>query len=345
MVTGGAGFFGGILKRAILDAGDRCISIDICPDPDQHPNLDSRQIDLRDRDALDQVFTSAANAGNRVDGVVHCAAMLAHGSQEPENLWTSNVDGTRNLMDAMRKHGVRQHVFTSTNCLWGEAMGRPVREDDLPNPVEPYGRSKAEAERIIREYDDITSVLLRCPTIIDFGRLGLLSILFEFIDEGRRVWAVGGGRNHYQFIYAGDLANACILALDYPQSDTFNIGSDNVKTIAEVYEYVIRNSRSKSKVTTLPRGPAIAAMKLAYHLKLSPLGPYHYKMIAEDFLFDTSRIKERLGWRPTMTNEEMLWRAYQYYSENRREIEARQDVSAHRKAAKMGVIRLLKWVS
>jgi len=69
------------------------------------------------------------------------------------------------------------------------------------------------------------------------------------------------------------------------------------------------------------------------------------QMIAEDFLFDTSRIKERLGWRPTMTNEEMLWRAYQYYSENRREIESRQDVSAHRKAAKMGVIRLLKWVS
>jgi UDP-glucose 4-epimerase len=340
MVTGGAGFFGGILKRAILESGNRCVSVDVCPDEDQHPSLAKHQIDLRDRDALDQVF-----AGTHIDGVVHCAAMLAHGSEDPNQLWTSNVDGTRNLMDAMRKHGVRQHVFTSTNCLWGEAMGRPVREDDPPNPVELYGRSKLEAERIILEYTDITSVLLRCPTIIDFGRLGLLSILFEFIDEGRRVWAVGGGRNRYQFIYAQDLANACLLSLDYPHSDTFNVGSDDVKSIAEVYEYVIRNSKSKSKVATLPQGPALAAMKLAYHLKLSPLGPYHYKMIAEDFLFDTSRIKERLGWRPTMTNEEMLWRAYQYYSENRREIERRQDVSAHRKGAKMGVIRLLKWVS
>jgi UDP-glucose 4-epimerase len=340
MVTGGAGFFGGILKRTILESGNRCVSVDVCPDQDKHPNLDKHQIDLRDREALDRVFAAA-----NLDGVVHCAAMLAHGSEDRKELWTSNVDGTRNLMDAMRKYGVRQHVFTSTNCLWGEAMGRPVREDDAPHPVELYGRSKLEAERIIHEYEDITSVLLRCPTIIDFGRLGLLSILFEFIDEGRRVWAVGGGRNRYEFIYAQDLANACVLALDYPRSDTFNIGSDNVKSIAEVYEYVIRNAKSKSKVATLPRGPAIAAMKLAYHLKLSPLGPYHYKMIAEDFLFDTSRIKERLGWRPTMTNEEMLWRAYQYYSENRREIELRQDVSAHRKAAKMGVIRLLKWVS
>jgi UDP-glucose 4-epimerase len=340
LVTGGAGFFGGILKRAILDSGDRCINVDVVPDHDGHPNLEKHQADLRDRAALDKIFASGP-----IDGVVHCAAMLAHGSEDPKELWTSNVDGTRNLMDAMRKHGVRQHVFTSTNCLWGEAMGRPVREDDPPNPVELYGRSKVEAERIIREYTDINSILLRCPTIIDFGRLGLLSILFEFIDEGRRVWAVGGGRNRYQFIYAQDVANACILALDYPHSDTFNIGSDDVKSIAEVYEYVIRNSQSKAKVATLPRGPALAAMKLAYHLKISPLGPYHYKMIAEDFLFDTSRIKERLGWRPTMTNEEMLWRAYQYYSQNRREIEARQNVSAHRKAAKMGVIRLLKWVS
>jgi len=136
-----------------------------------------------------------------------------------------------------------------------------------------------------------------------------------------------------------------LLALDYPHADTFNVGSDNVKSLAEVYEYVIRNSGSKARVATLPRGPAIAAMKLAYHLRLSPLGPYHYKMIAEDFLFDTSRIKQRLGWRPTMNNEEMLWRAYQYYSQNRSEIQGRQNVSAHRKAAKMGVIRLLKWCS
>lgn len=340
LVTGGAGFFGGILKRTILESGDRCVTVDVCPDQDEHPNLEKHQIDLRDRDALDSVFASTP-----IDGVVHCAAMLAHGSEDPKELWTSNVDGTRNLMDAMRKHGVRRHVFTSTNCLWGEAFGRPVREDDAPNPVELYGRSKMEAERVIREYGDINSVLIRCPTIIDFGRLGLLSILFEFIDEGRRVWAVGGGRNRYQFIYAQDLANACLLALDYPHSDTFNVGSDDVKTLAEVYEYVIGKSNSRSKVATLPRGPAIAAMKLAYHLKLSPLGPYHYKMIAEDFLFDTSRIKERLGWRPTLTNEEMLWRAYQYFSENRREIERRRDVSAHRKSAKMGVIRLLKWVS
>lgn len=340
MVTGGAGFFGGVLKRELLEAGYRCISVDICPDEDQHPNLVKERVDIRNSAELNRIFGS-----ERIDGVMHCAAMLAHGSEDHGNLWSSNVDGTRVLAETMRKHGVKQLVFTSSNCLWGEGLRRPIVEDDTPNPIEIYGKSKLEGEKVLREYDDLNSIIIRCPTIMDCGRLGLLSILFEFIDDGRRVWTVGGGRNVYQFIYAKDLANACILALDYPQSEVFNIGSDDVKSFAEVYEYVIKNSNSKSRLGSLPRTPTIAAMKLAYHLKISPLGPYHYKMIAEDFMFDTSKIKRLLGWRPTLTNEQMLWRAYQYYSENRKDIESRKDVSAHRKGAKMGVIRILKWVS
>jgi len=145
-----------------------------------------------------------------------------------------------------------------------------VREEDPPNPVEIYGRSKLRAEEIIQEYSGIVSVIIRCPTIIDFGRLGLLSILFEFIDEGRRVWTVGGGRNKYQFIYAKDLAHACLEALDYPESEIFHIGSDNVKSLAEVYEYVVKHSHSKSCVSSLPRSATIAAMKLAYRFGMSP---------------------------------------------------------------------------
>jgi hypothetical protein len=68
-------------------------------------------------------------------------------------------------------------------------------------------------------------------------------------------------------------------------------------------------------------------------------------MIAEDFVFDTSRIKAAPQWRPTVSNAEMPWRAYDYYERNRAEIAQRRNVSAHRQAARMGVIRLLEWVS
>jgi hypothetical protein len=86
-------------------------------------------------------------------------------------------------------------------------------------------------------------------------------------------------------------------------------------------------------------------MRLAHRLHVSPLGPYHYRMIAEDFIFDTSKIQERLGWQPTLTNEEMLVQAYRYYETRREEIHQRENVSAHSRATPMGVIRLLKWVS
>lgn len=341
LVTGGSGFFGGILKRELLARGFAVTNLDLVPDSERHAALTNVQGDIRDGAALDALFTS-----RRFDAVFHCAAMLAHGSMDEELLWSSNVEGTRNLADASRKHGVRKIVFTSSNCLWGRNLGHPVREEESPAPVEIYGRSKLEGERVLGEYTkDLDVVTLRCPTVIGGGRLGLLAILFEFIQEGKTVWVVGSGTNRYQFIYAQDLANACIMAAESSGSDTFHVGSDDVQSLRAIYDAVIRHAGSGSRVRSLPKGPTLAAMQLAHLLKISPLGPYHYKMIAEDFLFDTSHIRERLGWRPTLTNAEMLIEAYDYYAQRRAEIESRQDVSAHRRASPMGVIRLVKWLS
>lgn len=350
LVTGGSGFFGGVLKRRLLREGHRVVNIDLVPDEDNHPALTSIVGDLRDKALLERVFLQHA-----FDAVFHSAAQLAHGTTLDKHLlWTSNVDATKLLADSARKAGVRPFVFLSSNCLWASNVGHPVNElRDVPAPVEIYGKSKLEGERILGGFaGDLDVVIIRCPTIMDSGRLGLLAILFEFIDDGKTVWVVGEGSNRYQFIYADDLASACILAASYGKSDLFHIGSDNVRTMREVYEAVIEDAArepgsraSYSRVRSLPKGPTIAAMQLAHHLHLSPLGPYHYKMIAESFLFDTAHIKQSLGWRPTLTNEEMLLRAYRYYSRNRAEIHDRNNASAHRKPASMGVIRVLKWLS
>jgi UDP-glucose 4-epimerase len=341
LVTGGSGFFGGLLKRRLLASGHTVVNVDLHRDEDKDPNLISYQADIRDKPRMESIFSR-----HEFDGVFHIAAILAHAVKDEKFLWTSNVDGTRVIADAARDFGVSNLVFTSSNCLWGQSLGRPVTESDAANPCELYGSSKLEGERLLTEYSrHLNVVSIRCPTIIDSGRLGLLAILFEFIDEGRRVWTVGGGHNRYQFIYAQDLADAAVRAISHDRSDIFNIGSDDVKSIRQVYQYVIDQANSKAKIGVLPKDFTLLGMRLAHSLKISPLGPYHYKMIAEDFAFDTSKIKRELGWRPTLTNEEMLFRAYTYYSQNRRNIEARKDVSAHKQAAKMGVIRLLKWVS
>jgi UDP-glucose 4-epimerase len=350
LVTGGSGFFGGVLKRRLLREGNTVVSIDLETDQDVLPGLTSIQGDIRDAALLQSLFAS-----NKFDAVYHCAAQLAHGMKMDEQLlWTSNVDGTRLVAEAARQTGVRPFVFISSNCLWASNLGHPVTEDgDIPAPIEIYGRSKLAGEQLLQEFTaDLDVVTIRCPTIMDSGRLGLLAILYEFIDDGKTVWVVGDGSNRYQFIYAEDLATACILSAAYGRSDLFHIGSDDVQSMRSVYESVIKTAssapgakRKKARVRSLPKAPTLAAMQLAYKLRVSPLGPYHYKMIAESFVFDTTRIKQRLGWKPTLTNEQMLLLAYQYYSENRAEIASRTAVSAHSKPASMGVIRLLKWLS
>ncbi len=345
LVTGGSGFFGGLLKRRLLEEGFAVTNIDLVRDEEAGAEgLTSVQGDIRDAGLLARMF-----AEHKFEAVFHCAAMLAHDVKDETLLWTSNVDGTRLVAEAALAAGVTKMVNISSNCLWAEGFGRPVTEADEPAPVELYGRSKLQAERelaaLTETHPEMKVVTLRCPTIIDSGRLGLLAILFEFIEDGKKVWVVGDGSSRYQFIYAQDLATACLLCLKYEQSNLFHIGSEDVPTMRGMYESVIRAAGSKARVASLPRKPTIAMMKLAHKLGVSPLGPYHYRMIAESFVFDTQRIRAELGWVPTLTNEEMMLRAFSYYSENRKAIHARTDVSAHSKAAPMGIIRLLKWMS
>jgi nucleoside-diphosphate-sugar epimerase len=344
LVSGGSGFFGGVLKRRLLAEGFAVTNIDLVRDEEMHPALTSVQGDIRDAALLARMF-----AEHRFEAVFHCAAMLAHDVTDEKLLWTSNVDGTRLLAQAAIAAGVHKFVFLSSNCLWGEDPGRPVAEDERPSPVEIYGRSKLAGEQVLEElqrtHPELQVVTLRSPTIIDEGRLGLLAILFEFIEDGKKVWVVGSGDSHYQFIFAQDLATACLKCLSYGDSNLFHIGSDNVPTMRAMYESVIRAAGSRSRVASLPKGPTIAAMKLAHKFGISPLGPYHYRMIAESFVFDTSRIKRELHWQPTLTNEQMMLRAFEYYRDNRQAIHERTEVSAHSKAAPMGIIRVLKWLS
>ena len=341
LVTGGSGFLGTLLVAKLLEDGHAVTSIDLLPAAQTHPRLHAVVGDIRDRAALDAVYAQGA-----FDAVFHCAALLAHGSITAAELMSHNADGTRVLAEATADAGVAKLVYLSSNCLWGHGFDHAVTEAEMPAPCEPYGVSKLEGERILAGFGNrFETVTIRCPTIIDEGRLGLLAILFEFIADGNRVALVGKGDNRYQFIYAADLIDAMRKAARCAGSHTFGIGSDNVPTMAGCFQQVIDGAGSPSKLLPMPKAPMIWAMKLAHVLHISPLGPYHYRMIASSFVFDTGAIKRVLGWQPTLTNGEMMLKTYRYYQTNRAEIAARKDVSAHRQATRMGVIRVLKALS
>lgn len=341
LITGSAGFFGSALKKRLVAEGWTCTGIDLHEDRWMDERWTAVRGDIRDRETVQQLFL-----GRTFDCVFHCAAILAHDSSDTNFLWTSNVDGTDVVASVSAKHGVQHFVFISSNCLWGLPSGHPIAEEESPCPTEVYGQSKLAAEGILEKYaQSMHIVILRSTTIIDAGRLGLLAILFRFIDEGRRVWTVGKGDNRYQFIAAQDLATACILGAAHNRTDMFNVGSDSVRSLGDVYRAVIATAGTGARVAHLPKRLTLAAMRLCHHLGISPLGPYHYKMIAEDFSFDTSKIKRVLRWAPTATNEEILTRAYRYYHEHKEDIALRSGVSAHNRPAKMGVINLLRILS
>ena len=316
------------------------VGVDRLPDVES-PGYTPKTLDIRDAIALKKTA-----AEFKPDAIFHCAAVLAHDRQHRADLWITNVDGTANVAQAAIHAGVKALVFISSNCLWSTSWDRPVTEDDVPAPIEIYGRSKLAAEQHLQSLSGRLAVkIVRTPTIVAAGRLGLLSILFEFIHEGRRVWLVGDGGNRYQFVSADDLAQACLLLATSPATGVLHVGSESVPTIREMFGGVIQRAGTKARLTQLPRSPAIAALRLLSSMGLSPLGPYHYRMIASSFEFDTTRLRNATGWRPTIGNTEMLWRAYQFYVEHLDRLSKQQQGSPHRTVSGLGALRIVKWLS
>ena len=343
LLTGGTGFFGGVLKAHLHAAGHDYVNLDRLADPADETAGRMAVTDLRNAAEVETVFAKFGP----FDAVIHAAADLAHDVKDCQALWDSNVEGTRHIAEACRRHGTQKLVFISSNCLWGKPLNRPVVEDDPPAPVELYGRSKLAAEQLLRDYRETLDVIIfRSSTIIAPGRVGLLGILFDFIAENRRIPVVGRKDRPYQFIDADEYAAAILLALSHPGSDIFHVGSPAPVSLEKSYAYVIRAAGSSSKLYHLPEFPTLALMRLCYLLKLSPLGPYHYGMIAEEFVFDTRHVERTLGWKATKTNGEILYGAYDYYVKHKAELEAAAaSLPAHRRKSHSGIITLLKWIS
>jgi UDP-glucose 4-epimerase len=341
LLTGGTGFFGGVIKTHLQKAGIDYVNLDRIEDAQDKAAGKMATVDLRDAGAVAQVFEKSGP----FDAVFHVAAELAHEAKDKQSLWASNVEGTRNIAEMCVRSGVKKLIFSSSNCLWGKPLNRPVLENDIPFPVEIYGKSKLAAEQVLHGYENsLNVVIFRSPTIIAPGRVGLLGILFDFIAEGRRIPVVGRRNKPYQFIYAEDYTAAMMLALGHEKSDVFNIGSHNATSLEKSYEHVIGASGSTSRIYHLPEFPTLPLMRLCHILKLSPLGPYQYSMIAEEFVFDTTHLEQTLGWRPTKTNGEILYAAYDFYVTHKKELED-ESLPAHRRKSRMGIIRLLKWIS
>ena len=267
LVTGGAGYFGELLTRKLLERGYSVRVLDLDPPADIYPGTEMVQADIRDADAV-------LSACEGIDVAFHNAAQGAM-AKDKALLWSVNRDGTKNLLESCARRAVKKVVYTSSSAVYGVPRSNPVTEETLPSPVEEYGRAKLAGEELCREYagKGLDVSIVRPCTILGHGRLGIFQILFEWIYQGKNIPVLNGGKNIYQFVHADDLAEACAFLLQQSAPpDLINIGTGTDVTIKELTELVAQVTGFKGVIKWDATKPDGTPRKLMDVSRLRALG-------------------------------------------------------------------------
>ena len=166
VVTGGAGYFGEVLTKKLLDRGKDVLVFDLNELGFTHPRLRSIIGDIRD-----PLSVSASFAG--ADAVYHAVAQVPL-ARDSKLFWEVNRGGTENALRAALQAGVQRFVYVSSSAVFGVPKTNPVTEDTAPTPMEDYGRAKHAGELLCREYEKqgLSTSIVRPRTIVGPGRLG-----------------------------------------------------------------------------------------------------------------------------------------------------------------------------
>ena len=334
LVTGGSGYFGGVLVERALARGDRVRVFDR-HEPARRDGLEWVAGDVRDRDAL-------RAACEEVDVVLHNVAQVPL-ARDRRLFRSVNVIGTANLLVAARDARVAKVVHTSSSAVFGIPESNPVTEDSPCRPLEDYGRAKLEAELLCQEAVraglDVT--IIRPRTILGHGRLGIMAVLFDFVADGAPIYVLNRGSNRYQLVHASDLADACLRAAAREGPAVYNVGAGEFGTMRETLQALVDHAGTGSTVRSLPIGPTRAAMQGLARLGWAPFAPYHWLLYGESLWFDVTRARAELGWEPQHSNASMMIESYEWFLAHRHELDAATG-SQHQSPARLGLLRVLK---
>ncbi len=338
LITGGAGFMGINLIRYLLDRGQTVRSLDIAPFTyPEAARIDALQGDIRNPE-------TARAAMQGVDVVVHCAAALP--LYTPEEIHSTDVEGTRVMLEAARDAGVTRFVHISSTAVYGVPDHHPITEDDPVSGVGPYGRAKIGAEQVCADFRNqrLCVPVLRPKSFVGPERLGIFELLYDFASEGRNFPVLGSGANRYQLLDVEDLCEAtylCATGDPADVNDVFNVGASEFRSIREDFQSVLDHAGHGKRIVSLPAGPAIWTLKVLEKLNLSPVYQWVYDTMARDSYVGIDKIRDRLGFAPRYSNRDALIRNYDWYVAHRAEINAAPGVS-HRAPWKRGALELAK---
>jgi nucleoside-diphosphate-sugar epimerase len=295
------------------------------------------QGDIRDQDAVQKSMAGA-------DIVIHTAAALP--LYTPEDIYTTDVVGTRNLLEQAKEYGVKRFIHISSTAVYGVPDHHPLFETDPVDGVGPYGEAKVEAEAVCEEFraNGMCVPIIRPKSFVGPERLGVFAIFYEWASEGRGFPMIGSGKNRYQLLDVEDLCRAILACITLPEQDVntaFNIGAKEYTTMREDYQAVLDEAGFGKHIIPFPAGPVIFALKILEALNLSPLYPWIYETASKDSFVSIEKAQKVLGFVPQYSNQEAMIGNYRWYLANKDSFVPGEGIS-HRLPWKQKALKLLK---
>ena len=298
LVTGGAGYIGSHVVRALQAAGHTAVAVD-----DLSFGIPSRlgdtpliQIDLASPEATSVLVKAFKD--HSIEGVIHLAARksVAESVANPEYYYQQNLNSVTNLLLAMREAKVMNMVFSSSAATYGSPEVAQVAEDYTCQPINPYGETKLIGEWMMQAASKawgLKTVSLRYFNVAgagfndlaDTGVANLIPIAFNAISKSEPIqvfgsdWPTADGSCVRDYIHVSDLADAHLAALDYLNHDdrkhsVFNVGTGTGSSVLEVIQAIRDVTGLEFEVNLADRRPGDPAALSA----------------------DVTRINEVLGW-------------------------------------------------
>ncbi len=321
LVTGASGFIGRRLVSALVDEGHEVFAfVRKTSNTQSFPD----DVEIREGNLLD--VPSMEAAVKDMDAVIHLAAYFDFYPSDVDLLYRTNVDGTRDLMNACVGTTVERFIYCSTTETIGPVRYPPGNEDTELRPQFDYGQSKVLAEKVVREITrdtGLTHVILRPTGVTGEGDLYTGYELIKAINDGAIPVLPGDGEKHIMYTYVGDVVRGFVKALTSKSAEnsTLILCPDKPMTYKEVIEFIADTLGVEPPKRRVP----VSVAKLGISL-LSPFKNrgrttflWHAKTIEsmdQERWYTNEKAKRLLNWSPEVTMQEAIRRAIKWYKEN-----------------------------
>ncbi len=319
-VTGGTGFVGRHVVRALVDAG--CSVRMLVRDPARVPaELENRcRLVVGDLLRLADIRALVEGASH----VVHMAAVVGSGGMDLEGYRSVHVSGTRMLAEAAADAGARRLVHVSSVGIYGDTRGSVATEGMDARPEDPYELSKWEGEEVAREIAARTGlplVVLRPAGVYGRWDRRLLK-LFRGIARGRFVM-IGPGTCRYHLVHVDDVAAAVLLALNHPAAvgEDFIVAGPEAVTLSDLVARIARLAGRPVPPLRLPLPLVMLAARVVAAV-CRPLGvepplyPERVAFFTKDRAYSIEKARRTIGFEPAIGLDEGLARTMRDYRED-----------------------------